>query len=290
MRQGKAIVALVCGMLAGCATSRVEPTAPHFAAAGPFAGASGADMVHVEVYLVERPYGDTFINRGLWDLADQLTIGLERKATLDANGFRVCQIGGMPPAGLQDLLASRRSCPNPRLLQTRTGQPVPIPLGAPWKLCRFRLHHDGLSSPVELTDAQCLLDVLPTLTDEGQVRLQFTPHIKHGTRAVAFVADQEPSGVQRWARQEQQPEERYDRLSWEMVVSANEYVVIGTRLDIPCTLGQACFLPMPEETRLQRLLVVRTGRSMADAPSEGQVGRSPPLALRAGLTAAGKND
>ncbi len=76
-----------------------------------------------------------------------------------------------------------------------------------------------------------------------------------------------------------------------MTISPNEYVVVGTRLDRVDTLGQACFLPLPDQTRVQRLLVVRTSRSLAETPPDFQLGRSPPLALRAGLTAVrGKGD
>ncbi len=289
MRPWQAVVALVCGGLAGCATSRVEPAAPHFAAAGPFSGAGGADVVQMEVAVLERSCGDPFVNRGLWEQSDEQAVNLDRKPTLDANGFRVCQIGGLPPADLQGMLTSPRTCPDPRRIQIHAGQPVPIPLGAPWKECRFRLHHDGLATSIELKDAQCLLEVLPTLTDDGRIRLQFTPHVKHGAPAVALGAEKDPSGTTRWTRQEHQPEECYERLSWEVTVAPNEYVVVGTRLDRPGTLGQACFLPLPEQTRLQRLLVIRTCRSLAETLAEVQLGRSSPLALRAGLTAVRDN-
>jgi hypothetical protein len=290
MRPCQAVVALVCGVLGGCTTTRFEPAAPHFAAAGPFAGAAGADVVQMDVAVVERLYGDDFLNRGLWELADEQAVSLERKPTLDDNGFRVCQVGGLTPAGLQALLTSPRSCADPRRIQVHAGHAVPIPLGAAWKRCRFQLHQDGQATAVDLQDAQCLLQVTPTLTDD-RIRLQFTPHVKHGAPAVAFAARQEPSGALSWARQHEQPEECYDRLGWEVTVAANEYVVVGTRLDRGGTLGQACFLPPPDETRVQRLLVIRTGRSLAEAPPDAPIGRSPPLALRAGLTAVrGKAD
>jgi hypothetical protein len=291
MRPSQAVVALVCGVLGGCATARVEPMAPHFAAAGPFAGAAGADVVQMDVAVIERPYGDPFLNRGLWELADEQALSLERKTTLDENGFRVCQIGGMTPAGLQKLLTSPRTCADPRRVQVHAGQAVPVPLGTAWKSCRFQLRLDDQATAVDLKDAECLFEVTPTLTDDGRIRLQITPHVKHGAPAVAFAARQDPSGALRWSRQQEQPEECYNRLAWDMTISPNEFVVIGTRLDRPDTLGQAFFLPPPDDIRVQRLLVLRTGRSLAETASELEMGRSPPLALRAGLaTARGKAD
>jgi hypothetical protein len=138
---------------------------------------------------------------------------------------------------------------------------------------------------VDLKGAQCVLEVVPTLTDDGKVGLHFTPKIKHGTAALRIAARQDPSGALRWDRQEEQPEESYPRLAWDVTVAPNEFVVVGTHLNRPDTLGQAFFLALEEEPRLQRLLVVRTSRSLAEAPPpEAPIGFAPPLALRASLT------
>jgi hypothetical protein len=278
---------------AGCRADRAEP-APHFAAAGPFAGAAGADVVQLDVALVERPPGDDFLNRGLWQLADEQAAGLDALPRLQDNGWRVGLLGGLPPEGLQTLLTSPRSCPDPRRLQVHAGRPVPVPLGGTRPRLRFRL--DPTSNPVDvdLAEARCVLEVVPSLTDDGRVRLHFVPQVEHGRPGVAFAALREPGGPLRWERQEEQPRESYPRQGWEVVAAPHEYVAVGTSWERGAgTLGQACLLALGEGRPVQRLLVLRTTRSLAEpAPAAGpDMGRSPPLALRAGLaTARGKGD
>jgi hypothetical protein len=292
MRRCLAVVLGLVTVVAGCETAKTEVAAPHFAAAGPFAGAAGADVVQIDVAVVERPLGDAFLNRGLWDLADEQAVSLESKPKLDDNGLRVCEIGGLPPAGLQALLSSPRSCPDPRRIQVHAGSPVPVPLGAAGRRCGFQLRQDGERRDVDLKDAQCVLEVVPTLTDDGKVHLQFMPKVKQGSPALRIAARQDPSGALRWDRREEQPEECFTRLAWDVTVAPNEFVVVGTHLNRPDTLGQTFFMALEEEPRLQRLLVVRTSRSLAEqAPAETPTGFAPPLALRAGLaTVRGKDD
>src|SRR6516164_7469807 len=90
MRHCRAVVlALLVGVGAGCFGTRPDPVTTRFAAPGPFAGPAAADMVELDVFVVERPAGDDFLNRKLWVLADELAVSLERKPAQEDNGFRV---------------------------------------------------------------------------------------------------------------------------------------------------------------------------------------------------------
>lgn len=285
MRSWRAVVTLVvCLAPGGCFrggkdNAVVRPETP----AGFFAGPTGANVVQLEVALLERPIGDDFINRGLWDMADEQGVSLERRAALEDNGLRVCQIGGMAPSGLQAILTSPRSNPNPRCSLVHSGKPVTVALGPVCPRCWFRLRNEGVETDVDLTNAQCLLEVVPTLTDDGKVRLQLTPRVRHGETGVRFAPQQDPSGTMRWERAEDQPEEAYEHQAWELTVAPNEMVVIGTWRNRPGTLGHACFLQHGNGPPAQRLLVLRTNRSLADPPRPGaDLSRSPPLACRAG--------
>src|SRR5262249_48061548 len=126
MRHAAALgLALLTGALAGCFTGRGERSLTRAASQRPFEGPTGADGVQLQGAVVERPLGDRFLNFELWELGDEQGVNLERKPVLEENGFRVCQIGGLPPAGLQALLTSPRSCPDPRLVRGRAGEPAP---------------------------------------------------------------------------------------------------------------------------------------------------------------------
>ncbi len=70
-------------------------------------------IVLLEVAILERPIGDPYINKELWQNTDEMIVDLDRKAAVEDNGFRVGQIVGMTPGKLQDLLKSKRYCGNP---------------------------------------------------------------------------------------------------------------------------------------------------------------------------------
>src|SRR5262249_47908590 len=123
MRYGQAmLLGLLTALLVGCAHApAVRPTS-WLDRWRPFHGPSAADVIEVQVALVERPPGDPFLNHELWTLADEQIVPLERKALLEENGFRVGQLGGNTPARLLTLLTSEQSNVNPRRLLLHSGQ------------------------------------------------------------------------------------------------------------------------------------------------------------------------
>jgi hypothetical protein len=260
MRHWQAVVLmLLMGASAGCFGGATERTS-RLDARPAFTGPTGDDVLFMDVTLIEKPIGDRYLNGGLWADADEQAINLDQKKVLDDNGFRVCQLGGLlPPGELQDLLTARRSCIDPHRIALRSDHPTPLPLGPPCKPCRFRLQRDGGAVPVDFEEGQCVLEVVASLADDNHIRLRFTPHVKHGRPGTTFGARRDPSGVLRWHRQEEQPEEVYPWLSWELSVAEP----------------------------VQHVLVLRTGRSRPHAaPADGTLSRSAPLALRAGWTSA----
>jgi hypothetical protein len=131
------------------------------------------------------------------------------------------------------------------------------------------------------------LVVVPTLTPEGRIRLQFTPEVRHGQATVAPQPDRERT---MWLLQRQQPTETYAALNWEVTLGPKEYLVIGGHFNRPETLGYRFFVQAGESASSQRLLVVRAAASapaMADdnvAPTSGEravTDRVRPLALQA---------
>jgi hypothetical protein len=285
------ILGLCAGLLAGCATGRSVVSTSWLERRKPFQGPVGGDVVQVDVALLERPLGDRYLSDGVWSGADEQVVSLDQKAVLVANGFRVGQIGGITPAELQELLGSEKSCPNPRRIQLHAGNPVTLVVGPRTALSRFQLHLNQQSVPVELADAECILSVVPSLTDDGRTRLHFLPQLRHGEAAREARPAADRSG---WVMQEEQPREQYAALGWEVAVAPNEYVIVGARADHPETLGHHCFIRAQESVPVQRLLVIRTSRSTAGVPNataaEPQaeytlLSKSPPLALTAALTA-----
>lgn len=285
MRRPWALLLVLC---AGCVhDSPVRPSA-WLEAFKPFRGTNAADLVRIETALIERPLGDTFLGRDLWVLTDEQVIALERQAVLQDNGFRIAQIGGILPAALQELLTSPRGCIDPHHIQMRAGNARLFPIGPILPNCPFELYLNHKTSCVSFSQAQCLLEVTPTLTPDGRTRLQFTPRIQHGQPSLLPCPAADRSG---WVRQEQRPTENYSSLGWEVTLAPNEYVLVSTWPERPGTLGGQFFLRPERSPPVQQVLVIRTNRPVVAVVEEEQredeepsSGKAASLAQRASMT------
>lgn len=276
--------------LSGCASAKNQTTA-WLNKLRPWSGPKGPDVIQMDVALVERPVGDGYLNRALWTVADEQVVGLDNKAVLEDNGFRIGQIGGITPVELQSLLTSERSCANPRRISLRAGKSAQVVLGPEMNECAFQVAKDGEPLPIQLPKAQCQLEVIPSLTADGKVRLRFVPVVHHGATNLVPKPAPDRSG---WLLVQERPTERYEDMAWEVTLAANEYLVVGGNFDRPETLGHQCFLRRDEPTPVQRLLVIRTGQTLQEIPSPHTVANGPPkaasLACQAAWTKARGND
>jgi len=290
MRQGTALlIGLLSCLLAGCMS--VQPVRSTSAWLDRFlhpAGPTGPDAVQMDVALLECPLGDRYINRTLWMDADEQVIALENRAGLEDSGFRIGQIGGITPVGLQALLTSERTCANPRRIRTLAGKATKLVLGPELPVCSFQSQREGAASLLSLEQAQCTLEIVPTLTADGRTTLRIVPQVFHGETKLLPKPAADLSG---WMLQEERASERFADLTWEVTLAPGEYLIVGGRFDRPQTLGHQCFLRGDERTPMQRLLVIRTARADkgVDEPfsplaTEGANGFTPALANHAAHT------
>jgi hypothetical protein len=285
MRQWMAVVlALASGVAGCCCFQGTAPEGPPASDARRAAEAPAGHTIVVDVALLERPAGDGFLNQGLWDLGNEQCVDLETKPLLEENGLRVGQVGGMLPPALQTLLKSPRSCPNPRRLRADPDRPTPVQVGASRQKLVFQARQHGQGRAVELSDATCFFEVVPTVDPEGGVRLRFTPRVRHGKAKAEPRVARDAGGVLRWAVEAKEPIEDFPQLAWELPVTPDEYVMIGPRLDRPGTLGTAYFLAA--DGRTQKLLAIRAWKLSSQEVDE-TLTQSPPLALQATWTARG---
>lgn len=291
MRQGSALLLglFVCA-LAGCAGAAPTQSTSWFNRFMRPAGPSGPDVVQMDVALIERPLGDSYLNRELWAVADEQVIAPEAQAMLEDNGFRIGQMGGITPAGLQNLLTSEQSCINPRRLMCHAGKPTRLVLGPALPLCSYHVLNLGAATEVNLEQAECTVEVVPTLAADGRTTLRFVPQVQHGAANLMPKPAADRSG---WILTQDRPTERYPQIAWEVSLAPNEYVVVGGRFDRPGTLGNQSFVRTGEQPAMQRLLVIRTSRpgQALDEPApqiaaeEVPRRRAPSLASQAALTA-----
>lgn len=293
MRHGRALILMLfCGMLLGCVSGQpARSTTSWLTKLRPFQGNTEPDLVLLEVVLLERPIGDNYVNEEVWNFADEQIVSLEHRAMLEDNGLRVGQLGGITPAGLQTLLSSEKSCANPRRVQLRAGTTRTLLIGPLIAQTQYTIHDQGETSEISFEQAEHTLVVIPTLTSDGKTRLQFTPQVRHGEKRLQF----RPAGDQAsWALRENQPTEVYSRLGWDVTLAPNEFAIVGARYDRVQTLGHQFFVRPDEGVPVQRLLVIRTSRSiMEPMREEAETAEKdpaspvpPPLAVQAALTPA----
>lgn len=278
------LTALLTGLLSGCAWQ--EKRSSWMPRLRPFRGVEGEDVVQMDVALLEARIGDNYINGSLWELADEQILPLEKKSILEQNGFRIGQVGSSPPSELLMLLTSPRSCANPRRIQLRAGKKAPpLVLGPKRTTSRFDIRRGNEKKAVELLTAEHLLKVEATLTEDGRTKIRFTPEVTHGEISAEFFRPKpDRSG---WMMQPTQSKESYPTLEWEVTLSPGEYLVIGGRYNKPGTLGHACFVRKDEAAPVQRLLVIRTTRTVPGVgEDDAKEEMAPPIALQANRSAA----
>jgi hypothetical protein len=285
MRPGWWFALLGCALSSGCFTPDGQRQASLLAPRKLFSTQlTGDDVVHLYVALVERPAGDRAMNHNVWTFINENVVDSERKELLSENGFRIGRVGSPPPA-LSELLRSERCCANPRHIQMRAGNPTTLSLGPAWAKCSFHIRQDGRGTPVELGQASCQFTVVPTLADGGQVKLRFTPLIKHGEVKGLPRAGRTSAGELQWEMSVSQDSADYPWLAWDVTMEPTDMLVVGTVANADDTLGHRCFVQTESRTPTQRLLVVRVGRALQEAEAEKNLSGGAPLALQAAHSA-----
>jgi hypothetical protein len=243
------------------------------------------DYALLEVALVERPLGDDYIDRIIWNQTDEMLGDLDRRDALDQNGLRVGQLVGTIPSEFQDMLLSKRFCSNPEALIFPAGQTVPIFLGAVLPHSSYEFVKDQARTEVYLDQARYCLDVTARFTPEGKTTLTFAPKVENGAPTIPFEAVPEKSG---WQRRVERACKKYPELTWEVTLGLNQVCLVGTRSQRPRTLGYAAFTDIDDEQQIQRLLVIRNSRSVSTQEAQRntaddlvRASNSAPLALQA---------
>lgn len=287
MRHLQAVVLVCLSGMIGCSMTGTLSSTPLPEVRATAELEAGPEVVFLDIALLERPTGDRFLNHDVWESGDEQGVALESKPILEENGLRVCQIGGLLPPRLQGLLGSRQSCPDPRRLRAIADQPTPVQIGPARARCAFRMEHPEGGRAIDVARATCFFEVVPLIEADGRVRLRFTPRIRHGDTRLETRVVREADGSLRWGVEPCDAVESLPGLGWEVTLTAEEYAVVGARLDRPDTLGTSYFVPDGPEGPTQRLLVVRATRQPWKKSETVTHELAAPLALQAGWTVRG---
>jgi len=257
------LCALVGTMGAGCRLSPNPPDRPRSSAISrSLAPMVPPEALIVQSVLLERPIGDAFLDRELWE--STLPVGEPETRALHAeNGLRAGILSGTLPQRFQDLLNSSAETVSPHELSFNTRTEAVIPTAGPIDSCRFALLADLAVQPrtIELKQARCGIQVKPQIVEGGRVKVACEPRIQHGERRDRYRPTEDGTG---FARVEEIPLEKFPKLGFEVTLGPNDCLVLGWNADRPKTIGEALFAVEVDNRPRQRVLVIRArqnGRS-----------------------------
>jgi hypothetical protein len=286
MRRGALVFALLCATASGCTEPQAVRSTSWFERLR--TPSFSKDLLRLDVALLERPVGDSFLDKELWSYTDEQTVPLDRKAVLDDNGFRVGQIVGMPNGKLLALLDSERSCINKRTNLVPPGRAIQLLLGPTLPHAEFQVKENSQTVAVVLDQARFVIEVVATLDDNGKTRLRFTPKVQHGEKVPEFRPAADGFG---WTFDRSLPTKEFPTLTWEVSLAVDEFLVVGANTEPPQSLGQRAFIEHDRSVPVQRLLVIvlRTKGSpdnqVATLEDLARRSHGPPLAEQATVSA-----
>jgi hypothetical protein len=272
----RAWVIVLCATAVGCVSWADRPLGSVVRSLAPVAPTEG---IYLESVLLERPIGDPFLDRDLWNAT--IPVGSqETRVLLSENGLRAGVLAGSLPQRFQTLLESDTEALNGRGLTFAMRKDEVLPTAGPHAKCEFRVLTDlaGQRTPVALTNVNAGLLVRPEAAKENRVRIVCEPRIQHGQRREWLRPTADGTD---WVKVEEIPLERYPALAFDVTLGRNEYLVVGCFAEQPKTLGAALFGVEANGQPRQRVLVVRARQVNPGAASD-----LPPLGPRRSSIAA----
>jgi hypothetical protein len=263
------ILGLVIIMMSGClGWQHIEPRKS--VSQSPFNnGPISPDAVALEYAILDLPAGDRVANQEAWKHVDELVLGVDQRALLEANGIRVGVIAGALPSELQEQIR------HPRHEQTiRRRQMIAD------EQATLMLHNQLNKSPIQLISSmdikpadrpidedQANLIVIPHREADGRVRVQVSPELSaQQTKNWLPGAD----GAN-WSKVTEG--NRFNQIGFEVTINPGEYLIMGARIDKENSIGDRLFFSGGEKQRRQKLFILRAyvmdkvqSATMNDAP------------------------
>jgi len=234
-----------------------------------------ADAAGLEYWLIERPVGGDDINRHVWDRIDEQIFPFETRATLEATGLRVGIASESTPGPLRKMIEDPRTGRGHRLRTFSLDKPAPMLVGGVLPHAAFPMPA-GESGTARFARDEVALGFEITVKDgpDGKVLVRFVPHARFRDAGHLLPTDGGERDV---------GTEHFPAAGFEVTLSPTEFLVIGTDSYREGTFGHAAFIGVDDDRQVQRLLVLRAGRTKGDrAPTEANAqAAAPPLASQA---------
>lgn len=213
--------------------------------------------LYVHTVLLERPAGDSLLDRDLW-AGESSAFPARTRLILAANGLRAAVLGGHPPPALQKLFDSEADTVNSHGATFANRSETVVPTAEPPDPCGYAVVADLGADPVRVSLRQARAGVLvrPERTPDGRVKVYCEPRVQAGDRVDRLIPTADGTGFR---LEGEVPVERYPALGFEVPLTADDYLVVGSPADATDTLGAALFGAEVGGRPRQRVLVIRAG-------------------------------
>ena len=185
-------------------------------------GPTGPEAVFIEYAVIERPLGNSAMNRDVWANIDELIFPTETRTLLAENGFRVGVVGGLLPSELEAMISNPKSSLGHRQRRLYANNPAVLPINGPVPLAEYLIRATAESKPVPVAfeQAKFALSFTPTLGQDGRIAIHCVPEVEYQDKKHWL-----PTGAVGAGWMSEKPLERYGTLAWDVKLSPREFLI-----------------------------------------------------------------
>jgi hypothetical protein len=232
------------------------------------------DTAIIQYVIVERNLGTDEINRRAWDRVDEQILPYETRAILEAAGLRVGTANESASGVLRKLIEDPRTASGHRARTFALDRPAPLTVTGHLDRAEFAVPTANGGRTKFARNAVILgFDLTVRKATEGKVLVQFVPRARYQDLGHLLPTNIEDRGL---------GTDTFPAAGFEIALTSSDYLVVGTDSYWNGTFGHTAFTERTEDRHVQRLLVIRAGRSSADQPKTEDGSQPPPIAVQAG--------
>jgi hypothetical protein len=263
-------ITLSCG-LASLGCSFAPPAAGGKSPLSPFK--PGIESAALEVVFIRHSFELPALNEELWNQVDESSLSPEVRQALAQNGFRAGVISGALPLSVEEAMSGvevaassdnsaagaavpklgDESLVRRRTLHTLPGQRSELLASGIYAQLPLLVRGDGgVVQGSNYTNAQCVIAAKTMPLGDHRIRLQLVPEVQHGEARREIRGD---DGVFRF--DSARPKVAFEKMAIDVVLSPGQSIVLGTRTDLPGSVGHR-FFTEPQDGQLeQKLMLIR---------------------------------
>lgn len=229
----------------------------------------------LEYVVVERPVGGDEINRDVWLRIDEQIFPFETRTVLEATGLRVGIATESMPGPLRKMIDDPRTGRGHRFRTFSLEKPAPMLVSGVMPHAAFPMPA-GENGTTRFVRDDVALGFEVTVRDapDGKVLVKLAPHARFRDPGHLLPTEEGERNV---------GTEDFPAAGFEVAMSPTEFLIIGTDSYRDGTFGHAAFTGSNDDRQVQRLLVLRAGRTKGDRamPDASTQAVAPPIASQA---------